>query len=160
MRTNASRTDGVSIGGCMELNDDVVDRTVDVSDPSAQQVVRAWLTADEVIEHLGRDGRHTTTAAIHQRRRRGRLLGARVDGRWRYAPIQFGHGRIREDVEGLLRIVTCRWPAEVASWFVLPCPDLADRTPEEVLLDEGLSPELRQAARDFGTTGWVTPGLT
>lgn len=150
---------GKSIGGCMERNDDDVDRTMDVCDPAAQLAIRTWLTADEVIAELGSAGRHTTAAAIHQRQRRGRLLGARVDGHWRYAPFQFRQGRVCEDVEALLRLLTPRWAADVATWFVLPSADLDGRTPQEVLLAHGLTPALRESARRFGASGWLTRDL-
>jgi hypothetical protein len=144
----------------MELNDDTVDRTIDVSDPAVQKIVRTWLTAEELITQLDRAGRHTTAAAIHQRRRRGRLLGARVDGRWRYAQFQFERGRVRDDVETLLRLVTCRWPADVASWFVLPSESLGGQAPQDLLVSGGLTRGLREAAREFGSAEWVTRDLT
>ncbi|MBO9521852.1 MAG: hypothetical protein J7518_09965 [Nocardioidaceae bacterium] len=143
----------------MELNDGAEDRTIDVADPNVQQVVRTWLTAEEVIEKLERAGRHTTAAAIHQRRRRGRLLGARVDGRWRYAPFQFEQGQVRDDVETLLRLVTCRWPADIASWFVLSSEELGGQSPQDLLLSGGLTRGLREVAREFGRSDWVTRDL-
>jgi hypothetical protein len=143
----------------MGLNDGTHDRTIDVTDPAVQEVVRTWLTAEEVIDKVDRAGRHTTVAAIHQRRRRGRLLGARVDGRWRYAPFQFDQGRVHQEVDAVLRLVTCRWPADVASWFVLPSDDLGGRSPQDLLLDKGLTGSLREAAREFGSSDWVTRGL-
>lgn len=146
----------MSIGGCMELSDDTWDRTVDVLHPEVQQVVGSWLTAEEVVGQLSRGGRHTTVAAIHQRRRRGRLLGARVDGTWRYAPFQFRRGAVTDDIETLLRAVSCRWPADVVSWVVLPHPELDGARPMDILIDEGLTEELRLLAESFGTTDWIT----
>lgn len=122
---------------------------VDVTEPAAIMAVRSWWDAERVAECLSRAGAPIGVPGVHQRRRRGTLLAARVGGRWRYPPFQVQPGGAGQGFDALVTLLWPVGPGPMAEWLTASNAALGGRAPEAVLGVDGITQELWHAATEL-----------